>query len=64
MASITGWENLNLIEGPANIFYGGTYIGQSTIDTRFANDTLDLSLGRDKKVAITRTKKQDFSSKS
>ncbi|NVO02789.1 MAG: DUF4139 domain-containing protein [Bacteroidetes bacterium] len=64
VASITGWENLNLIEGPANIFYGGTYIGQSTIDTRFANDTLDLSLGRDKKVAITRTKKQDFSSKS
>jgi len=64
VASITGWENLNLIEGSANIFFSGTYIGQSYIDTRFASDTLEISLGRDKKVAITRTKKQDYSGKN
>jgi uncharacterized protein (TIGR02231 family) len=64
VASVTGWENLNLIEGQANIFYGGTYIGQSYIDTRFATDSLEISLGRDKKVAVTRVKKQDLSSKS
>ena len=63
IASITGWEALNLIEGPANIYFAGTYVGQSYIDTRFANDTLDISMGRDKKVAITRTKKQDFADK-
>lgn len=63
IASITGWESLNLIEGPANIFYAGSYVGESYIDTRFANDSLSISLGRDKKVAITRTKKQDFSDK-
>lgn len=63
IASITGWESLNLIEGPANIFYAGSFVGESYIDTRFANDTLDISLGRDKKVAITRIKKQDFSDK-
>lgn len=63
IACITGWESLNLIEGPANIFYAGSFVGESYIDTRFANDTLDISLGRDKKVAITRTKKQDFNDK-
>jgi uncharacterized protein (TIGR02231 family) len=64
VANITGWESLNLIEGNANIFYAGTYIGQSYIDTRFATDTLEISLGRDKKVAITRTKKVDHSGKT
>jgi uncharacterized protein (TIGR02231 family) len=64
VASVTGWESLNLIEGPANIFYGGTYIGQSYIDTRFATDSLEISLGRDKKVAVTRVKKQDKNSKN
>jgi uncharacterized protein (TIGR02231 family) len=61
VANITGWEELNLIEGNANIFYGGTYIGSSYINTRFADDTLEISLGRDKKVVVTRVKKQDFS---
>ncbi|MFH0894229.1 MAG: DUF4139 domain-containing protein [Bacteroidota bacterium] len=64
VASVTGWENLNLIEGKANIYYGGTFIGESYIDTRFADDSLEISLGRDKKVAVTRTKKQDLSGKN
>ncbi len=62
LARITGWEDLNLVEGPANVYYAGTYIGQSYIYTRSVNDTLDLSLGRDKKVLVTRTKQKDFSS--
>ena len=62
LARITGWENLNLVEGPANIYFGGTYIGQSYIYTRSINDTLDLSLGRDKKILVTRTKLKDYSS--
>ena len=64
VAKVTGWEDLNLVEGNANIFYGGTFVGQSYIDTRFAQDSLEISLGRDKKVSVTRTKKKDFSSKN
>lgn len=60
LARITGWEALDLVEGPANIYFGGTYVGQSYIITRTANDTLDLSLGRDNKVLVTRTKLKDF----
>lgn len=61
LARITGWEDLNLVEGPANIYYAGTYVGQSYIQTRSADDTLDLSLGRDNKVLVTRTKVKEFS---
>lgn len=60
MARITGWEDLDLVEGPANVYFGGTYVGQSYIYTRSVDDTLDLSLGRDKKLVVTRTKLKEF----
>jgi uncharacterized protein (TIGR02231 family) len=63
LARITGWEDLNLVEGYANIYYSSTYVGQSYIQTHNTNDTLDISLGRDKKVLVTRVKQKDFSSK-
>lgn len=62
LASITGWEDLNLIEGEAKIFFGGAYIGKSYIYTRNVRDTLDISLGRDNKVLVTRSKLKDYSS--
>jgi len=62
LAQITGWADLNLIEGPANIYYAGTYIGESFIKTRNVSDTLDISLGRDSKVLVTRTKLKEYSS--
>ncbi len=63
MARILGWETLNLIEGNANIYFNDSYIGKTFINLRRANDTLDISLGRDKKVIVNRIKKQDFSSR-
>jgi uncharacterized protein (TIGR02231 family) len=62
LARITGWEDLDLVEGPANVYYAGTYIGQSYIHTRSVDDTLLLSLGRDNKVVVTRTKQKDLTS--
>ncbi len=63
IARIPNWQDLNLIEGNANIYFGGTYVGQSFISTRSVSDTLNISLGRDKKVIVTRTKMEDFSSR-
>lgn len=60
MARITGWEDLDLVEGPANVYFGGTYVGQSYIYTRSVDDTLDLSFGRDQKLVVTRTKLKEF----
>ncbi|MGL4596769.1 MAG: DUF4139 domain-containing protein [Bacteroidia bacterium] len=62
LARITGWEQSDLVEGPANIYFGGTYVGQSYIYTRSVDDTLDLSLGRDQKLVVTRTKLKEFNS--
>lgn len=62
MARITGWEELDLVEGPANVYFGGTYVGQSYIYTRSTNDTLDLSFGRDQKLVVTRAKLKEMSS--
>ena len=60
MARITGWEELDLVEGPANVYFGGIYVGQSYIQTRSVDDTLDLSFGRDQKLVVTRTKLKEF----
>jgi len=53
-AHITNWEELNLLPGQTNIFYEGTYVGQGNIDVRNVKDTMDISLGRDKKIVVKR----------
>ncbi|MBK7311004.1 MAG: DUF4139 domain-containing protein [Sphingobacteriaceae bacterium] len=62
LARIAGWEDLDLIEGQANVYLAGTYVGQSYINTRSVADTLDLSFGRDKKIQVTRTKLKENNS--
>lgn len=54
LAKIAAWQELNLLPGKTNIFYEGTYIGQAFIDTRNVQDTMSLSLGRDKKIVVKR----------
>jgi uncharacterized protein (TIGR02231 family) len=63
IAKITDWEDLDLVEGPAQVYFGGNYVGKSYINTQFVPDTLELSLGRDNNIAVTRVKKKKFSSK-
>jgi len=62
LAKVTGWDQYNLLSGDINLFYEGTYVGKSYLETRTAKDTLDISLGRDKNIAITRIKLKDFNS--
>ena len=62
LAEVTGWEKLNLLPGEANIIFEGTYVGKSFIDPASANDTLNLTLGKDKRVVIKREKLTDYSS--
>ncbi len=62
LAGITGWENLGLIEGKANVYFDGSYKGSSYINPSGTDDTLDLSLGRDKKIRVKRKVKREFTS--
>jgi len=61
-AQVTKWEDMNLLPAATNIFYEGTYVGQGYIDMRNTNDTLNLSLGRDKKIIIRRERDKDLKS--
>lgn len=63
VASATGWEELSLLPGEANVFFEGTYVGKTSIDPSIIRDTLSLSLGRDKRIVVKREKVKDLSSR-
>ena len=56
VARLTDWEKLNLLPAVANIFYDGTYVGQTRINPAVMSDTLDLALGRDRGIMVKRNK--------
>lgn len=53
-AQVTNWEDMNLLPAATNIFYEGSYVGQGYIDMRNVKDTMNISLGRDKKIIVRR----------
>ncbi|MFT6923070.1 MAG: hypothetical protein ACJA1C_002078 [Crocinitomicaceae bacterium] len=63
MAHIVGWQDLELMPGKSNVYFGGKYVGVSEISTRNISDTLSLSFGRDDKVLVMRKLKKEFSVK-
>jgi uncharacterized protein (TIGR02231 family) len=63
-ARTTGWEDLNLLPGEANVFFEGTFVGQSFLQLDLPKDTLDISLGRDKGVVVERVKRKTMDQKA
>ncbi len=61
LAEVTDWENLDLLPGNANIILDETYIGKTFINPTTTLDTLNLSLGKDKRVGIKRTLVKELS---
>jgi hypothetical protein len=62
-ASLTDWNKYNFLSGEANLFFEGTFIGKSLIDTQVSTDTLNLSLGVDKNIVVTRTLQKELTEK-
>jgi uncharacterized protein (TIGR02231 family) len=62
LAEISDWENLDLLPGDANIIMDETYIGKSVIDPNITADTMNLSLGRDKRISVKRSVVKELSS--
>lgn len=60
LAKVHGWEQYDLLAGYANVYFKGTYVGQSYMNTQTTADTLELSLGRDQDIVINRDKVKDF----
>lgn len=63
-ARTTGWEDLNLLPGAANIFFEGTFVGETHLQLDVPADTLEISLGRDKGIVVDRVKRKMTNDKS
>lgn len=61
-AQIIDWENLNLIPGTTNIFFENTYVGQGYLNLQDLKDTMNISLGKDKKIIIKRENDKNYRS--
>lgn len=62
MAHITQWEQYNLLQGEANVFFENTFVGTTYIDAGLS-DTLKVSLGVDKGISVSREKTRDYTDK-
>ncbi len=54
VAEIAPWGYLNLLDGTANLYYQGTFVGATEVRTKVTGDTLRLAMGRDRNVVIER----------
>lgn len=63
-ARTTGWEDLDLMPGEANVFFEGSYVGKSYLALDRPEDTLQVSLGRDKGIVVDRVKRKPRNDKS
>lgn len=63
IARLTDWSGFNLLQGQANLFFEGTFVGQTILNPKAFSDTLDISLGRDKSISIKRESIAEYSQK-
>ncbi len=61
VAAITGWEGLNLQAGNSNVYFENAFVGETMFNPVTENDTLQVSLGRDKRIVINRELLKDLS---
>jgi len=55
VAQMTKLDELQLVPAKANIYFDGSYIGETYIDPTKMDDTLNLSLGKDPNIVVKRT---------
>ena len=63
-AKITNLEQFNFLAGMANIYFQGTYVGETFFNPQQTNDTVALSLGRDKNISVERKAITNFNERS
>jgi uncharacterized protein (TIGR02231 family) len=58
-AILPDWEDAITMGGEASIYYDGSYVGATSLSPGGTEDTMQLSLGIDKNIAIKRQKIKD-----
>ncbi|RYD99714.1 MAG: mucoidy inhibitor MuiA family protein [Sphingobacteriales bacterium] len=56
LAELTDLESLNLIPGPANILFENKFVGKTVLNPYTTEDTINVSIGRDKRIIVKREK--------
>ncbi|MBF9238729.1 DUF4139 domain-containing protein [Hymenobacter sp. BT683] len=59
-SKVSGWEGLQLPDD-AKIFHQGMYVGNTELNDRAFNDSLEVALGHDEQLVVGRAKLEDFS---
>ncbi len=60
VARLSSWDSLNLMPGEANVIMDNVFLGKSYLDPNTTSDTLNFSLGRDKRISIDRKQIKDY----
>jgi uncharacterized protein (TIGR02231 family) len=63
LAKVGDYSQFNLLPGTTNLFFEGTFVGQSTLNPEVTVDSLLISLGRDDRIKIERNVLKDFTSR-
>ena len=59
-AKVSGWEGLQLPDR-AKVYHQGRYVGDTELNDRAYNDSLEVALGHDEQLVVGRAKLEDFS---
>lgn len=62
-AKLSNWGQYNLEPAQATIFFEGMYIGKTYLNPKATSDTMQISLGVDHNVQVTRTQLKDYKAK-
>ncbi len=63
-ATINNWEQFDLLQGEANVYFEEAYAGKTLIDPMATADSLNISLGIDPNIVVKRQRLNNFKSKS
>ncbi len=59
IAKITDFEQYDLLPGTASIFFNGSFVGSTALNTSELSDTIELALGRDRNIIVERKKQKE-----
>lgn len=63
IARVSDYDDKNLISGKANVYFEGSYVGETYLNLNTTEDTLEFGLGIDKNVVVKRESLKEFRSK-
>ncbi|WP_157963129.1 mucoidy inhibitor MuiA family protein [Algoriphagus litoralis] len=63
IAEIAEWNQYSLLEGESNLYFEDGFVGRSILNAAALQDTLQVSMGRDRSIVMNREKVDQFSKK-